>query len=110
MENIFEGAEWGDKFLTKDGRIAIYSHFFKEKRYHKLFVQEDGVIDMPIFCAFSGQSIGDYSSETEDIVGRYDEADLDQIAHKYAETTSFPINMDENEKIAAAYKAGYRRQ
>lgn len=45
MENIFENAKFGDKFKTRDGRMAIYHKCIWNDCHLLLLEAEDNVLD-----------------------------------------------------------------
>lgn len=47
MENIFENAKFGDKFKTRDGRLAIYNYspscLIRGEKYHDIIIEGEGM-------------------------------------------------------------------
>lgn len=109
-KNIFEGAKFGDKFLTRDGRIALYLHectriFGKDCGHHLvIFTDADAYASNgKLWCD------KDLKEESEyDIVSRYqepiDEEKLDEVATDYTNNVG-----QGNWQELEAYKAGFRK-
>lgn len=108
MNKIFEGAKFGDKFKTRDGRMAI-------------FVYSDGIANVCVvknvraFWAYTdfGECFAP-STRDMDIVGRWDESideeKLDRLADSELDD-AFLEEGQEGQRYAAEYgfKLGYRK-
>ena len=109
MANIFENAKFGDKFVTRDGRIAIYAykhegrHYLIVEYYEHIFSWNDnGVSDAPV------QKL-DIVSEWQEPIN---DEELDNMATLYRNEVVKSCNYNKDElcflDIDKAYIAGYR--
>lgn len=111
MESIFENAKFGDKFKTRDGRMALYLE--DAATYGKYQLAIDGLAE--VFYLISCDDSGMCKQNTDfDIVGKWkepiDEEELTEMANTYMlhpdrtiESYSLLTEMME------AFKAGYRK-
>lgn len=107
--NIFEGARFGDKFRTRDGRRVLYlgkngddlfPHcVYVENEAITFWVQDDGSISLSL------------PDRPTDIVGKWkepiDDGKLDRLASSYAIRECLFENAYED--VCNAYRAGYRK-
>lgn len=110
MENIFENAKFGDKFKTRDGRMAVYKGYSQNvcfKSANFLIVDKE-----PIECAFRDNGLYIGNKHEIDIVSRWEEPidkeKLNQMAKQYHEKI---IGRNENAeawRFDAAFIAGYK--
>lgn len=76
MENIFEGVKFGDKFLTKSGRVALY--IGKDRYSHNTLIVDDAswsfyaYLDDGTF-AFDGEVLASEKKHPLDLVSRLSE-------------------------------------
>lgn len=114
MENIFENAKYGDKFLTRDGLIG-------------LFIQQNGLGDVVYICQPKGciycerivRSNGlclNGFEDSSDIIGKLEEPineeELDRLAkenYPYEDGVGEARFNSHQHKLREAYKAGYRK-
>ena len=107
MENkLFENAKFGDRFVTRDGRNALY---LSKDEYAMLFAVEG--CNCVIACYHDGTMMYPCDSDY-DIISRYvepiDEEELDEIAKEYEK--NYP--MDDpcySYYCYDGFKAGYRK-
>ena len=78
MENIFEGAKFGDKFVTRDGKMALYvNHSYNlelmdigEIEFEEVFLEDRQIVMV------RKDGVFDYEKEIEspfDIVGKWED-------------------------------------
>lgn len=76
--NIFEGAKFGDRFKTRNGRMAIYG--FPEDERHVLIVENFGAV-----FRYKDNGVSNYPNDKIDIIGKWqepiDEEELDRLAY-----------------------------
>lgn len=115
MKNIFENAKFGDFFLTRDGKKAV-------------FIRHMNTDDVKASCVIEGWFEGKlyhadgkvhYDYDEYDIVGKWkeniDEEELDKLAYEYAFAEFNELSnrtsaiMADYEECANDFKAGYRK-
>lgn len=109
MSNIFENAKFGDKFRTRDGRMAIY-WVKAEPDYNALILD-----DCEVICNNEGKEIHYFASCNMDIASRWqeeiNEEELDELANEDAEKAY--ILKDSNYNlwylVTETFKRGYRK-
>ena len=112
MIDLFEGAKFGDKFVTRDGKLAIYVG---------PGVKGAKVISETYSGLYSVYYNGQYfirREEPQDIVGRWqepiDEDRLDEIANAeypsdYSSSLYYDSETDINIELREAFEKGYRK-
>jgi len=72
--NIFERAKFGDRFVTRDGRIAIYSHYGNNFHKHWCLVLDGNLGELNPYTKSGDHSfqMKEFSDERLDIVKRLD--------------------------------------
>lgn len=110
MENIFENAKFGDRFKTRDGRMAVYRVYSQTLCFeHANFL----IVDKePMEYAFRDNGLNIGHKHEIDIVSRWkepiDEEKLNQMAKQYHEKI---IEQNENAEawsFDAAFIDGYK--
>lgn len=103
MSGLFEGAKFGDRFVTRDGRNALY---ILKDDYAMLFAVEG--CKCIIACYHDGTMMYPCDS-AYDIISRYvepiDEDELDRLARIYEKQYEYCEYFPE--EIMEAFKAGY---
>lgn len=110
MKNLFENAKFGDKFLTKDGRMAVLVNWDGMMQHAFLYVKERDI-------EFYGEEMYNLDGTTargstlHDIVSRWnDSIDIEEL-DRFADEYSF-YNPDPDTTYKCqieAFKAGYRQ-
>lgn len=112
MEDIFKGAKFGDKFRTRNGRIAVLWY------YHVGM----GIIDQMVFITtgankllVDGKGVS-YHNTDDDIVGKWeepiDEKELDKLAEESNPNTSHGDAYEAGQYFGFddGFKAGYLKR
>lgn len=120
MENIFENAKFGDRFMTRDGRMAIFLAHNEYNSDTSFFITSDwdrNAIDRsPSLLTYDGhfskKEDGDIVSEWDDPI---DEEKLDKLLSEYCSTIpneDYSHNKAERffyiNGIKKGFKTGYR--
>jgi len=104
MENIFEGAKFGDKFLTRDGRLSLFIKD-EDETYSFIIEGEEHIITVDD----RGYWLFDKSSR--DIISRYqepiDEEKLDELAKQC--TPKMMIDEGDGVEFQWGFIVGYRK-
>lgn len=110
MKNIFEGAKFGDKFRTRDRRMAIYQ---RKATIGHFVVTEESVYNYNVYdsgrCHHGIEFTDDIISKWEEPIN---EEELDRLAWKEYpddDDDDTPINGIDNYELREAFKAGYRK-
>lgn len=109
MANIFENAKFGDKFRTRDGRMALY--ISGGLNLHILYVEgEDEPDDFDRHGLFYYSYGGKLTSF--DIIGKWEEPinkeELKELARHFADD-EMNISIPERNGRYAGYQAGFRK-
>lgn len=75
MTNIFENAKFGDKFRTRDGRMALFispTDFYEDYKAYELEVQYEGLLEY-IEDGRKVMECGVYGHKELDIIGKWEE-------------------------------------
>jgi len=105
MENIFDGAKFGDKFVTKNEKIAIYH---KKTLYGKHYLMVEDLLEFVPYDE-DGICLGD---DEWDIVSKYQEPiDEEKLRDKAYKWIKFVKGDDLKVKLLALKCAmiGYRK-
>lgn len=115
MSNIFENAKFGDKFVTREGKMAIYVAKHEDRGYysgvsteisHTYALENRCTVH---WCNDNGINLS--FIEDFDIVGRWkepiDEDCLETLVACYEKENGYYEYCSED--IEEAYKAGYRK-
>jgi len=105
MENIFEGAKFGDTFVTRNGKRAIYH---KKPLYSKHYLMVEDLLEFVPYDN-DGICLGD---DEWDIISKYKEpVDEETLREKAYEWTSFVKEDNLTIKVLALECAmiGYRK-
>lgn len=104
--NIFKKARFGDKFVTRNGRLVVFlgkSQF----RHDSYEVKIEGESICRTYR--SDGSYFDFGQCDGDIIGRWKEdKDLDALAEAFCPSEQLYINADALD-VQEAYKAGFRK-
>ena len=112
MNNLFENAKFGDKFVTRDGRNALY---LSKDEYSMLFAVEG--CNCIVGCDHDGIMMYPCDSGY-DIISRYvepiDEEELDRLAQEaypsdYSSSLYYDPETDANIELREAFEKGYRK-
>ena len=71
MSNMFKNAVFGDKFKTRDGRLAIYSHNSGDNYSHWLLI--DGEFDLEPFTKSGDHNLEGYMNKNLDIISHWED-------------------------------------
>lgn len=109
MKNIFENAKFGDKFKTRDGRMALYLENAATYGKHQLAI--DGLAE--VFYLISCDDSGICKQNTDfDIVSRWNDIVVESVLNVVAEAECKRM-MDTGvcypDDVFEFYKAGYRK-
>ncbi len=116
MKSIFENARFGDKFRTRDGRMALY-HCYDE-RHNKHFLFFEGYSFQYGVCPDGKR--GEGSECNNDIVSEWEEEineeELEKLADEYEDKvqscfwwSSEADCVCDSSEVRIAFKAGYRK-
>lgn len=107
MNNIFENAKFGDKFRTRDGRMAIFIQGAYPIGYMIAIFKE-----VRLFSFFEDGSFKANKESPIDIVSEWQEEinveELDKIAEEYVTKYATPHTSQFVDMING-FKAGYRK-
>lgn len=112
--NIFEGAKFGDKFITKDSRVCSYVGIYQECVKYPYFTKHLVIFENEICTeVYTEKGVGQhkFSGDNSDIVSRYqesiDEKKLDELARTEYQTKTW-LEFPTDDRVRY-YKAGYRK-
>lgn len=108
--SIFDKAKFGDKFKTRDGRMAVYiSHFYEEYRCfeenginHKLMVKD---CSRPLWYYDDGK--GDFPNQDMYIVSRWEEPINDEEIEEIANSQN-RIKLFYTQQLKDVWKSGFK--
>jgi len=98
MENIFEGAKFGDKFVTKVGFQAIYCKYCTKDGsnwYHSLIVDCESVADLE----YDNNGVAIACCDDFDIVSGYQEP----IGEEKLDELAIEMAIENKDHIATSY-------
>ena len=110
MENIFENAKFGDRFKTRDGRMAVYRVCSQNLCFeHANFL----IVDKePIEYAFRDNGLNIGNKHEIDIVSRWkepiDEEKLDKLIDEEI-VTRYKYSPALLSEVVVAFRKGYRK-
>lgn len=113
MENIFEGAKFGDKFRTRDGRMAIFCGKLPAINLYRIVIE--GNLNSSNYSEFG--TLNPHAESLYDIIGKWEEPineeELAKLAEEYEGLINWEYNPDyamySSEQLINAYQAGYRK-
>lgn len=119
MDNIFENAKFGDKFRTRDGRMAVYICEYPNDDTYRYIVHVKGYYKSELYC-WLGKTNMHAEDRQYDIVGKWqepiNEEELDKLADEYAEEAPMSgggyygdTEYWTWDDVVNAFKAGYRK-
>ena len=115
-KNIFEGAKFGDKYITRDGKIALFWKITEDGEGARLFYSNGE--KYRVFLDGNYHDLSCFTNPEDyltsiDVVNKYevtiDEHNLDLLATSYYATDKIPCSYDncKSESIES-FKIGYR--
>lgn len=118
--NIFENAKFGDKFRTRNGRMAVY--YSRTLNYFGFVLIHQKIGDLNHACIYEVDCLGEVYHELDkgtddlDIISKWqdpiNEEELDNMATLYRNEVVKSCNYNKDElcflDIDKAYIAGYR--
>lgn len=115
MSNLFENAKFGDKFRTRDGRMAIFLQKYKVSEFRYEFAIEDYDEGRRFYlCKEDGSFF--HKECGEDIIGKWqeiNEEELDKLAKQYMTEERECIIKGACDlsfyDLETAYKAGFHK-
>lgn len=121
-ENIFEDVKFGDKFVTRDGRVALFIvklNISKTKTCYRCIIEDED--DTFYDYDKNGLDVDSWYTELEDgtgidVLGKWqepvDDEELDKLAEEYIDDgykgSDFTVHI-KKEGQKEGFKAGYKK-